>query len=1215
MVSNEFINECKNRANSNRLGQLIVDEMDNPITQSDKLQSFTIDSGCYVDGNIIGSVYVKKLTGKILDSANVSLVDKTIQAKIGVKYIDNSTEYLNIGKYNIERPTSEKTVNMSEFTAYNGLINKLDDKYVCNIDYSKGNITLTDLYKDVCSQMNLTPTTITFDNSSIPISANPFTNGEKNRTVLQVIAKIAGSWIEIDDDSNEVDLHWLSQNSEPDYIFNLNDYSTVEGGEITCGPINCLIIKNSQVDDENITITDDESIALYGENSIVINEDYILYNSNLRQQAINAIWNKVHGLNYVDCKLITYYGKPFLKLGDKIRIYTSETEYFDTYVLKHNFTYDGTFTSTIESPVLTKQEVKNKQNISLGELLKNTRIDLNKQEQKINLAVETAQEAYDKVEVYNPVLESTGNGQLQLQDSAGEDLLEFTVDGKSVQETSTEGTNKFDDSVIKGTTLPTSAGTMATQIPIKNKLKDNTNYYVHLFINGTVWKGNRISFSFYDSNNNKLSEIATSTQILNLSNLSTATYMKLYINASGVSEYGGQSITGLVISESADTSYSEFIPNSPSPEYPSEIKSISGVENLFDKDNVISGIFYNVSNGSIINATMWTQSDFIEVKSNEDYTLSSSYLDIYSSFEITQFDSSNNWIKSIQLTLNGAFKITTESNTKYMKVGFRNDRGIEHIQLELGSIANDYVPYGSNYLIEKVVGKNKFDKDNANILSGYLYQTQDKILAGGNNKIIYIPCKKNTTYTITKGLQTTTSANRFKIATTNEIPAIGVKVYNFVNGGSDGTTTTELTITTDENSKYIVAFIYAQDGAMTLEELLSTIQIEEGSQATEYEEYKEVISLIDLKGNKLCSIGDIKDKLIIKDGQATIDKKIEEVVLDGTNLEFGYIPGNSNETYSQFNSYPISDMYVSSRRNNALMSHFKYEASASNSTKNGFGFQLHPNKFIVFSFPTKLLTAGNELNSFKTWLSNNPVTMDYELITPQTIDLGEVSIQTLQSDCTLELEEELDTNMYAKYIKNNPYNEAYSTRLDTKAQIQLSENKIESSVSETILQNTELMQGEIDSLSSNLANNYMTSEEVQNLNNLTNESLAVITNEFKQVQTSTQTQFQAITNILQNGVSLVKTTYITIDGEGLKIAKSTDSFNGVLDNKNLRFYSYENLMSVYSNKGAGFTNLLVTGQADIAYSKIMKVTQNGKKYTGIFYSDAMAQTLEDFIGE
>ena len=392
MAGTNFINECKKRVNGNRLGQIIIDGIDTPITNSDNLQSFEIDSGCYVDGNIIGSVYAKCLKANLISDQN-NLMDKSISAKIGVKYANMSTEYINMGKYTIERPNNEITANMSQITAYDDLYTNLDSKYVCNIDYSAGNKTVSDLYVDVCNQLGLTPKTTTFLNSTIPIFDNPFTNGEKNRTVLQTICKIACSFTDIDVDTNKIDLCWLSASEEPDCVFEFNDgekaqYSIADGGQVVCGPINSLIIKNSQVDDENVSIKDEESIAVNGEHSIVISEDYILYNADLRQQAINAIWNRVKGLKYVDCKLTTYYGKPFLKLGDRIRIYTSETEYFDTYVLKHNFTYDGTFTSVIESPALTGQEIKTKQDVSLMKALSNTQIEVNKQGKYIKQTVE-----------------------------------------------------------------------------------------------------------------------------------------------------------------------------------------------------------------------------------------------------------------------------------------------------------------------------------------------------------------------------------------------------------------------------------------------------------------------------------------------------------------------------------------------------------------------------------------------------------------------------------------------------------------------------------------------------------------------------------------------------------------------------------------------------------------------------------------------------------
>ena len=395
MASINFINECKNRANANRLGKIIIG--DNTIGNSDNLQDFSIESGCYVDGNIIGSVVAKKLNANFIATPNnIDLVDKEIQAQVGVKYSDDTTEYINLGEYIVERPENEQFVNMQSITAYDKLYTKLDSSYVCSIDYEEtddeGNLitrTLADLYEDVCSasNLNLTRKETTFLNSDIPISANPFTNGEKNRTVLQTIAKIACSWVEVNVDNGQIELCWLSQNSEPDYTFQKNDYSELIGGKIQYGPINNVVIKNSQIDDENVSKSDAESILENGEHSVVISEDYILYNSELRQQAINAIFNRLNGLKYTDASIITYYGKPFIKIGYKIRVYIDDTNYVDTYTLNHSFKYDGTFYSKIEGNALTEQEIKTKQDVSLAEALSNTQIEVNKQKAEIRSTV------------------------------------------------------------------------------------------------------------------------------------------------------------------------------------------------------------------------------------------------------------------------------------------------------------------------------------------------------------------------------------------------------------------------------------------------------------------------------------------------------------------------------------------------------------------------------------------------------------------------------------------------------------------------------------------------------------------------------------------------------------------------------------------------------------------------------------------------------------
>lgn len=390
MASNNFINECKNGAYCNRYGKLEFDGL--TITEDNQLVDFSIESGCYDNGDIIGNTYVKKIEANLLDSITDDLVDKNFDVSVGAKFLVNNvetTEYVDLGTYTVEKPTDTQTENRTSFIGYSQLLDNLDKPYSTELDYDNDTITIADVYEELCDNLGLTPESLTFTNSTIEVEGNPFTNGEKNRDVLRSIEKTSCSFVDIDPTTNEISLKWLSSNL--DYTFTLDDYSSLEGGKVVYGPINSLIIRNSEVESENVSINDQESIEEYGEHQFVIMEDYFLYDATKRQEAIQDIWDKVHNLTYVDCKLTTLTGKPFLNVGDKIRVYTSENDYFDTYILKHKFTFNGAFMSEIESPVLTQQEVKTKQDISLGEKLRNTQIIVNKQSGEISSVVSSTE--------------------------------------------------------------------------------------------------------------------------------------------------------------------------------------------------------------------------------------------------------------------------------------------------------------------------------------------------------------------------------------------------------------------------------------------------------------------------------------------------------------------------------------------------------------------------------------------------------------------------------------------------------------------------------------------------------------------------------------------------------------------------------------------------------------------------------------------------------
>lgn len=152
------------------------------------------------------------------------------------------------------------------------------------------------------------------------------------------------------------------------------------------------------------------------------------------------------------------------------------------------------------------------------------------------------------------------------------------------------------------------------------------------------------------------------------------------------------------------------------------------------------------------------------------------------------------------------------------------------------------------------LGKNLFDKDNANIAN--VWAGYDIVIDGATLRTLYIPCDPNTTYTVQK--ENTGTNNRFMVFTTNVVPAANVPVLNAVGTSGALDNSSSCTITTAPNSKYLCVF-FANTTVTTpsVDEILATIQIEKGSTATSYAAYFNPI--------ELCKIGNYQD-YIYKNG-------------------------------------------------------------------------------------------------------------------------------------------------------------------------------------------------------------------------------------------------------------------------------------------------------------------------------------------------------------
>lgn len=121
---------------------------------------------------------------------------------------------------------------------------------------------------------------------------------------------------------------------------------------------------------------------------------------------------------------------------------------------------------------------------------------------------------------------------------------------------------------------------------------------------------------------------------------------------------------------------------------------------------------------------------------------------------------------------------------------------------------------------------NLYDKDNPNVLDTPI----DTSGLGGNvkntYKTVWIPCKPNTTYTVSKKYDAT--KNRFTLAYTSEEPNYSQQVEGYVSNAY----TNVMTITTNSTAKYLIAYVWITGGSNTYQEMLDSIKIERGVQAT-----------------------------------------------------------------------------------------------------------------------------------------------------------------------------------------------------------------------------------------------------------------------------------------------------------------------------------------------------------------------------------------------
>lgn len=425
----------------------------------------------------------------------------------------------------------------------------------------------------------------------------------------------------------------------------------------------------------------------------------------------------------------------------------------------------------------------------------------------------------------------------------------------------------------------------------------------------------------------------------------------------------------------------------PAPDNPQEIKNAGRKsKNLFNIADLIVG--HVQKDGTINEKETFYRSVILDVpedgkyrisfNSNNDYTMlyfSKAYINgVYSQPYVRVHAGNSNSLISLKKGKNILSFSTYNNNTQ---VDFPKDH---NIMIAAESETLDYEPYGYFFDL-KITGKNLLSNKPTDWMIGKTTSwgavPQTPVSYGKNvkNAIATINAKSSTNYSFINK-----ETNKLWVCRIIELDANGLGLVNHALYANESFNYKKYNFSTRSNTANIVFEIKKVDNT----ELLSTdiesnkIMLVEGEadENAPYEPYTEQTVQIALD-EPLRGIGEYKDT-ITKDG---VVRKIKRVVLDGSEDEEWRLD-RKLENHINF-ALVIKGAITVNTGIRTMMDKFKYLRAVWNNDLPGqdmFGAKLRIN------MPKTLAT---DLQTFKTWLSQNPLTVDYVLAEPVTEPLPE----------------------------------------------------------------------------------------------------------------------------------------------------------------------------------------------------------------------------------
>lgn len=423
---------------------------------------------------------------------------------------------------------------------------------------------------------------------------------------------------------------------------------------------------------------------------------------------------------------------------------------------------------------------------------------------------------------------------------------------------------------------------------------------------------------------------------------------------------------------------------SPSPD------NLSKIENLEGK-NKVKEINWkqmpSISTGATITNVNGYGTDYIDVNNTKQYIFS--YLGSSGSKYIVYYDKDKNFLGyDTEIQINNFAKW---NETGYVRLRIDCPQGsVTAFQLEEGTVATGYVPYNS--LEIKDVGKNLYAGNEITINGTYSSNTSVNL---GSRYL---------------------SEGTYTISLTNSLPNNSY-IYLGANGSIATAIRNKATFTLTEEQNVPMRLVVK---AGTYSNFTTKIMIEKGMVVTDYEPHQQQTEYFPLsEGQKL-----MEGSYLADDG---VHHSRKQVVLDGTETGW-YTLANQTGTNTSYFCIPISDMKKAST---LICDKFINRATWNTDEE---AIQSIIDNYIRLRINTSRASTVAEL---KTWLSNNPIRVEYELAEEEIVPYTETQQEAWEKLRHFTLFKGINNitstaNAKITYVRDNGLSDTYETKRNVK---------------------------------------------------------------------------------------------------------------------------------------------------------------------------------------